>query len=148
MLPPAFRHVNTNKAIVCFAGLVCLYGLAKMLVTLSGHDYAYFLPRLYDNHLFYEVNGLGFKEYSASFCAGIFEFANPQSLALSLPQLFSNVFGPLSGLHFTFVMMSASAGIGLYACARYAGLAPMPAGIAATMLAFNGFLLTRVVIGM
>lgn len=138
---------RVNRIAVCVGGLACLFGLAAMLITLSGHDYAYFLPRLHDNHLFYGASGLALKEYSASFCAGIFEFANPQSLALSLPQLLSSVFGPLLGMQFTFVIMSATAGFGLYFCARHAGLASMPAGIAATMMAFNGFLITRLVVG-
>lgn len=138
---------TADGLIACLAGLACLFGLAAMLITLSGHDYAYFLPRLYDNHLFYGVNGLAVKEYTASFCAGIFEFANPQSLALSLPQLLSSAFGPLLGMQLTFVLMSAMAGMGLYVCARFAGLGPMPAAISATMMAFHGFLISRMVVG-
>ena len=72
--------------IVTLISVTTLFFLSHHLIMLTGHDYAYFLPRLLDNHLFYTANGFRWKEYTASFCAGIFEFANPQSLTLSLPQ--------------------------------------------------------------
>ena len=130
--------------------MVCLLavaGLARMLITLEGHDYAYFLPRLLDNHLYYLANGLALKEHTASFCAGIFEFANPQSLALSLPQLLASLLGPEVGIQLTFIIASAASGAGLYGCARFAGLDRMPAIIAALLMVFNGFLLTRMMVG-
>ncbi|MEX0504434.1 hypothetical protein AB3X55_12625 [Alphaproteobacteria bacterium LSUCC0719] len=131
-------------AITC---LLALAVLAWNLVTLYGHDYAYFLPRLLDNHLFYLANGLGLKEYTASFCAGIFEFANPQSVALSLPQLLSSLFGPVAGVKLTFVLSSAAAGLGIYGCARFAGLPHMSAAISGILMTFSGFLLTRMIVG-
>lgn len=130
--------------------LVCLLVLAVLawrLVTLGGHDYAYFLPRLLDNHLYYLANGVGLKEYTASFCAGIFEFANPQSLALSLPQLLASLFGPAAGIQLTFILSSSAAGAGIYGCARFAGLNHMAAMISGLLMALSGFLLTRLVVG-
>jgi len=132
---------------VFLAGLAALVFLASSLLTLGGHDYAYFLPRMLDNHLYYLANGLGLKEYTASFCAGIFEFANPQSLALSLPQLLASLFGPVAGVQLTFILVSAAAGAGIYGCARFAGLNPMPAMISGLLMALSGFILTRMVVG-
>lgn len=136
-----------NLLLAAAACLVTLGVLARVLVTLSSHDYAYFLPRMLDNHLFYLANGFGIKEYTASFCAGIFEFANPQSVALSLPQLLAGIFGPVTGIQLTFVLVSAAAGAGIYGCARFAGLTHMPAMISALMMALSGFLLTRMMVG-
>ena len=133
--------------VVFLTCLVALAVLARMLVTLGGHDYAYFLPRLLDNHLYYLASGLGVKEYTASFCAGIFEFANPQSLALSLPQLLAGLFGPVAGVQLTFILVSAAAGTGIYGCARFAGLNHMSATVSALLMAFSGFILTRMMIG-
>lgn len=127
--------------------LVTLFVLARLHITLGGHDYAYFLPRLLDNHLYYLANGFGLKEYTASFCAGIFEFANPQSVALSMPQLLASLFGPVIGIQLVFVIASAAAGAGLYGCARFVGFNRMPAMISALMMAFSGFLLTRMTVG-
>lgn len=142
-----FRYGAAQQAVLVIVCLVALALLARLLVTLGGHDYAYFLPRLLDNHLYYQANGLGIKEYTASFCAGIFEFANPQSLALSLPQLLASLFGPVAGIQLTYIAASAAAGAGLYGCARGAGLTQMSALIAALLMTFNGFLLTRMMVG-
>ena len=112
MLSSHSDSFNKHLVIVAITCLLALAVLAWNLVTLYGHDYAYFLPRLLDNHLFYLANGLSLKEYTASFCAGIFEFANPQSVALSLPQLLSSLLGPVAGVKLTFVISSAAAGLG------------------------------------
>lgn len=140
----SFKKHLVAVAITC---LLALGVLAWNLVTLYGHDYAYFLPRLLDNHLFYLANGLGLKEYTASFCAGIFEFANPQSVALSLPQLMSSLLGPVAGVRLTFVLSSTAAGLGIFGCARFAGLPHMSAAISGILMTFSGFLLTRMIVG-
>jgi len=126
---------------------LCVFALAASLIDLKGHDYAYFLPRLYDNHLFYLKNGLAIKEYTASFCAGIFEFANPQSLAISLVQFSSALFGPELGLRLSFIFYSLIGGIGLFACARYWGLSRNAAALSGILVTFGSFLLVRVIVG-
>ncbi|MGC6519119.1 MAG: hypothetical protein ACON37_03725 [Candidatus Puniceispirillaceae bacterium] len=133
--------------IVTLASLTGLFVLSQRLIMLTGHDYAYFLPRLLDNHLFYAANGLAWKEYTASFCAGIFEFANPQSLTLSLPQLLTSLLGPVTGIRLTFVIAASASGAGLYGCARMSGLPQMSAAIAGLMIAFSGFLISRMIVG-
>ena len=140
---------DRDKRLIIVLGLsvLMLAMLARLLITLNGHDYSYFLPRMLDNHLFYAANGLQIKEYTASFCAGIFEFANPQSMALSLPQLLSGLVGLELGIHLTYVIAAAASGLGLYGCARYAGMNRMPAAVAGLLMGLGGFLLTRFVVG-
>ena len=145
--PLFFKSHNKAVLFVSFVGVAALAYLAHRLVTVGSGDYGYFLPRLLDNHLYYLARGPGVKEYTASFCAGIFEFANPQSLALSLPQLLSGLFGPILGIQLTFILSSAAAGAGIYGCARFAGLNHMPAMISGLLMALSGFLLTRMTIG-
>ena len=133
-------------AIAAFA-LLGLALLAYLHVDLTGHDYGYFLPKMLDTQLFYLTNGLALQEYTAGLCAGIFQFANPQSMALSLPQGLSYAFGPAFAMPATYVIMAALAGWGTYLCARFWGLAALPACFAALAFAFNGFLLARMAVG-
>ena len=133
--------------IIAGFGVLCLALLSNALIDLSGHDFGYFLPKMLDIHLFYLQNGLAWQEYTAGLCAGVFQFANPQSMALALPQGLSYVLGPLRGIQSTFVITSLLSGGGIYLCARYWGLGRMAACMAAAAMAFNGFLLTRLAIG-
>ena len=58
-----------------------------------GHDYAYFLPRIFDTYLHYRVNGISIQWYTPSFGAGLPAYSNPQHIQFSLIQLlgvFSN----------------------------------------------------------
>ena len=76
----AFINPLSQRLTIIILSLISLMGLfvlSHRLIKLTGHDYAYFLPKLLDNHLFYSANGFSWKEYTASFCVGIFEFANP-----------------------------------------------------------------------
>ena len=146
----AFINPLSQRLTIIIVTLISLMGLIVLshrLIMLTGHDYAYFLPRLLDNHLFYSANGFSWKEYTASFCAGIFEFANPQSLTLSLPQLLTSLFGPITGIRLTFVIAASASGAGLYGCARMSGLPQMSATIAGLMMAFSGFLFSRMIVG-
>ncbi|MGI9249595.1 MAG: hypothetical protein ACR2PR_00110, partial [Pseudohongiellaceae bacterium] len=155
--PEAIRHTASSRWLATFmqhqefaiAGfaLLCLALLAGLMIDLTGGDYPYFLPRLFDSHLFYLQNGLAIQEYTASFCAGIFNFANPQSLSLSLPQALSSLFGPVAGMQATYLVSSALAGIGIYYCARFWGLESMPACMAAIAMSFSGLLLLRITTG-
>jgi len=147
-----FRNIQMNPNKVSLAVMLstifsCLVALAASLIDLKGHDYAYFLPRLYDNHLFYLRNGLAIKEYTASFCAGVFEFANPQSLAISIVQFSSALFGPEVGLRISFIFYSLVGGFGLLACARYWGLSRNAATLSGMLVVFGSFLLARVIVG-
>ena len=142
-----FSFVRQPELAIAGFALLCLALLAYAHLDLTGPDYGYFLPKLLDSHIFYLNNGLAIQEYTAGLCAGVFRFANPQSMALALPQALSSLFGPQFGIPATFVVSSALAGVGTYLCARFWGLGRMPACIAAIAIAFNGFLLTRMAIG-
>ena len=146
----AAAQINERHAVFIIAAfaMLCLALLAYVHVDLTGHDYGYFLPKMLDTHAFYLKNGLlAWQEYTAALCAGLFQFANPQSMALALPQVLSYLFGPRFGIAATFVIASAMTGLGTYLCARLWGLGRMPAAIAAIALTFNGFLLTRLAVG-
>ena len=86
----------------------------------------------------------GVKEYTASFCAGIFEFANPQPLPCRCCNCWPGCLAPWPGfadLH--------SGGRGhrhLWMC-QIAGLNHMSATVSALLMAFSGFILTRMMIG-
>ena len=147
-IPPPLRALAQQpECAVAAATLACLALLAHTHIDLTGHDYGYFLPKMLDTQAFYLKNGLALQEYTAALCAGVFQFANPQSMALALPQALSFLFGPRFGIQATFLLSSTLAAGGVYLCARYWGLRRMPACIAAVAFVFNGFLLTRMAIG-
>ncbi|MGI9251181.1 MAG: hypothetical protein ACR2PR_08285 [Pseudohongiellaceae bacterium] len=150
--PAAFAHqlhtfVRRPEVIVAGFGLLCLALISRLLIDLTGHDYALFLPRMLDSHLFYLKNGLAIQDYTASFCAGIFNFANPNSLSISLSQAIAYLFGPVFAMQAAFTLSAMLAGVGLYFCGRYWGLDTMPACMAAIAVSFNGFMLVHIVVG-
>ena len=59
-----------------------------------GHDYAYFMPRIFDTYLHYQVNGISIQWYTPSFGGGLPAFANPQQIQFSLIQLLSAFINP------------------------------------------------------
>ncbi|MGI9228945.1 MAG: hypothetical protein ACR2P9_03705 [Gammaproteobacteria bacterium] len=135
------------EIIVAGFALLCLALLGVQLIDLTGHDYALFLPRMLDSHIFYMKNGFGIQDYTASFCAGIFNFANPNSLSVSLPQALSYLFGPVAAIQWTLVVAAMFAGVGTYYCARFWGLGNMAACLAAIAVGFNGFMLVHILVG-
>ena len=130
-----------------FIQLVCLFYLTNELIVLNGHDYGLALTRLLDNHYSYLLSGFRILDYTASFCAGVFTFANPNSPALSLTQASTFLFGPQLGIQITFILASALGGVGVYWTVKQAADSIPAALISANIFMFSGFLTTRFAVG-
>jgi len=143
----AMTRIASIRWTVAGLGLVCLAVMAWRLIDGTGHDYSYFFPRMLDSYLFLKANGLALHEYTASYCAGIFVFANPQSIAQSLPQVLLFAVDPVTSVRLTFVVFSALGGAGMYLSARRLELAPDAALVAAAAFSFSGFLVVRMMVG-
>jgi len=132
---------------VAALGLASLVVMAWRLIDGTGHDYAYFFPKMLDTLLFIKANGLALQEYTASFCAGVFVFANPQSIALSVPQLLLLELGPLESIRLTYVLFAVLGGTGMYLSARRLDLDRDAALVSAAVFALAGHAITRMMIG-
>ena len=127
--------------------LICLIFLANKLIHFTGHDYGLALTRLLDTHFALISHGLSLFEYSPSFCAGIFNFANPNSASLSLTQLLVYLAGPKIGLKALYVLASAIGGGGMLWCGRAAKLSVSGSLIAASCFMLSGVSLAKLVVG-
>lgn len=92
-------------------------------------------------------HGLSLFEYSPSFCAGIFNFTNPNSASLSLTQLLVYLAGPEIGLKALYVIASAMGGAGMFWCGRQACLSASASLIAASCFVFSGVFPAKLVVG-
>lgn len=133
--------------LVAVANLICLIYLASQLIHFTGHDYGLALTRLLDTHFALISHGLSLFEYSPSFCAGIFNFANPNSASLSLTQLLVYLAGPEIGLKALYVLASAIGGGGMFWCGREAKLSVSGSLIAASCFMLSGIFLAKLVVG-
>jgi len=140
---------GNRKLIILFAAvnLICLIFLASQLIHLTGHDYGLALTRLLDTHFAMISHGLSLYEYSPSFCAGIFNFANPNSGSLSLTQLLVYIAGPEIGIRALYVIASAVGGIGMFWCGRQSAISTSAALIAAGCFTLSGVFLVKLVVG-
>jgi hypothetical protein len=77
---------------------------------LIGHDYTYFLSRLFDTYLHYRINGLRIQWYTPSFGGGLPAYANPQQAQFSLPQLLTCFVDPWKA-YIASVLVYATVGI-------------------------------------
>ncbi len=143
----AVSRIVGTRWVVAALGLVCLVVLAWRLIDGTGHDNAYFFPRMLDSYLFLKANGLALQEYTASYCAGMFVFANPNSIALSLLQMLLFAVDPVVAVRVTFVVFSVLGAAGMYLSARRLDLDPDAALVAAAAYAFAGHLITRMIVG-
>ena len=100
-----------------------------------------------DTLIFYQTNGLIIQEYTPSYCAGSFVFANPQSMAFSLPQILLFFFDPITSVRLTYIVSSLVGFIGIFLCARQLKVSSIASFFAATLFALSGFLLTRMIVG-
>jgi len=121
--------------------------MAWMMIDGTGHDFSYFLPKMLDVHLYFKQNGLALQEYTASYCAGVFVFANPQSSSFSLPQFFLFLTDPVDAVRLTFVFASVVGGSGIFLCARRFDLPAAAALLGAVIYMFSGFAIVRLTVG-
>lgn len=66
-----------------------------------GLDYDYFLPWLLSGYYWFLQNGLEIPWFTPALCAGIPQFANPQSLYYSLPQVLTFITDPITAIRIT-----------------------------------------------
>jgi len=113
----------------------------------TGHDYSYFFPKMLDTLIFYQANGFTIQEYTPSYCAGVFVYANPQSMAFSLPQMLLFFFDPIESVRLTYIAISLIGFIGIFLCSRELKVSSSASFFAAILFALSGFLLTRMIVG-
>lgn len=127
--------------------LGALFLMAWMMIDGTGHDFSYFFPKMLDAFLYFKQNGFALQEYTASFCAGVFVFANPQSASFSLPQFFLFFVDPVDAVRLTFVLTSLFGGAGIFLCARRFDLPVTAAILGAVIYMFSGFAIVRMMVG-
>jgi len=114
-----------------------------------GHDYSYFLARLLDGYFWWRQNGFfSIPWFTPSFLGGIPFFPNPQSMYHSIPQALSLVMDPLSAVYATVLIFAAMGFFGFYI--MLAGpfrLGPAPCALGAFIFMFNGFYMSRMIVG-
>jgi hypothetical protein len=114
-----------------------------------GHDYSLFLPHLLDGAYWFETNGVfEIPWFTPSFGGGLPKFPNPQSMYYSVPQFLTFFFDPLSSVKITIVLFGILGFWGLYFFLRKVfQFEKMVALFGATLFLFNGFYLSRMIVG-
>jgi hypothetical protein len=87
-----------------------LFAILNRNYPIIGHDYTYFLSRLFDTELHYRINGLSIQWYTPSFGGGLPAYANPQQAQFSLPQILTLLFNPWDSYLFS-ITIYATVGI-------------------------------------
>jgi len=83
---------------------------------LVGHDYRYFISRLFDTYLHYQKNGLTIQWFTPSFGGGLPAYHNPQHIQFSLTQFLVFLFNPWLASMISLAIIST---IGYYAAYRF-----------------------------
>lgn len=108
------RHGPFVAIFLVFLGLFFYWLNSGML----GHDYFYFFPRLLSGKWHILRNGFTPYYFTPHFCGGMPQFAEPEDLLYSLPQLFSLVFGLWTAVQLTFLLALIAGYIGWYRFGR------------------------------
>ncbi len=114
-----------------------------------GHDYALILPSLLDGTYWYSIHGWSAVPwFTPAFCGGVPKFANPQALYYSLPQWFAFFVDPLAAIRVTTLVCSTVGFAATYGLlARVFLVSRETAALGAVLFLFNGFFLSRMMIG-
>ncbi|MDH5510393.1 MAG: hypothetical protein OEZ32_08560 [Nitrospinota bacterium] len=114
-----------------------------------GHDYSYFLPHLLDGYFWWKINGLfSVPWFTPSFFGGAPFFSNPQSMYHSLPQALMIFMDPVSAIYVTVLLFTGIGFAGFYSLlAGPFRASPAASAYAAVMFMFNGFYISRMIIG-
>lgn len=73
-----------------------------------GHDYTYFVSRIFDTYLHYVVNGPSIQWHTPSFGGGLPAYANPQHIQFSLVQLLTLFFDPWISIQISILVYIAA----------------------------------------
>jgi hypothetical protein len=114
-----------------------------------GHDYAYVMPNLLAGYFWFHNNGLvSLPWFTPAFCGGLPFYANPQVGYLSLTQFLTFAVNPVAALCLTFAALAALGYGGTYVLlSRGFGVNRWAALVGASVFAFNGFVVYRILIG-
>jgi len=121
--------------------------LSAVFIDGKGGDYAYFLPKMLDTHFFYKLNGLTLQEYTAAYCGGIFVFANPQSISLSIPQILLFFLDPVNSIRVTYIFSNLIGMLGFFLVSREYGLTKSSALFSSAIFSLSAFLIVRMIVG-
>ncbi|OVE79868.1 hypothetical protein BVY02_02070, partial [bacterium J17] len=125
--------------------LVYLMNVSDGLV---GHDYKYFIPRLFEGVLFYRSQGLSIPYYSVSFCGGLPFYGDPQTMFYSLPQFLSFYLSPWYAVCISVSILVFLSVFGTFFLVKEVfRLSDFPSLLASTAFAYNGFYRSRMAIG-
>ena len=116
---------------------------------LIGADYRWFFPTLMAGQAWFQRNGwLSIPHFTPAFCGGVPLFANPQSVAYSLPQLLLVPLEPVNAMLATLLISAAVGALGCYVVLRRCfSISTSAATLGAVMFLLNGFIFYRLVHG-
>lgn len=115
-----------------------------------GHDYSLFLPMYIDNYFWFINNGLFSPPwFSPAFCGGQVNFADPQSVYYSLPQVLIFAGMDIIKAVYASVLIFASIGFtGMYLLTKqHFKFTTLVALVCSAIFMFNGFFIYRMIVG-
>lgn len=114
-----------------------------------GHDYSLFMPDLLDGVYWYETNGpVEVPWFTPSFGGGLPKFPNPQSSYYSIPQFLSFFVNPLRSVELTVLIFGILGFAGFYGLLRRVFFTTSHTALwGGTLFLFNGFYLSRMIVG-
>ncbi|XOV89690.1 MAG: hypothetical protein ACFHX7_07345 [Pseudomonadota bacterium] len=133
------------SAIACW--LVVTTDLLPDQDNLLAADYGYFLPHLLNGYYWFLGNGLTVPWFTPAQCAGIPQFANPQSLYYSVPQFLTLLFDPLAAVQMTFFLFAIIGFCGAWLLAGQLGMTHLVRCFAGFAFMLNGLYLSRMLTG-
>lgn len=115
----------------------------------TGQDYAIFLPDLLAGYYWLKTNGIfSIPWMSPAFCGGFPFFADPNEPWFSLPQFLTLFMSPLTAVRVTIVVFAGLGLPGAFWLLRRVFSLSVPAALTgATIFMFNGFYISRMVVG-
>lgn len=144
------------RAIPFLAALAAVIGFAHLIFRDFlpgplgiGPDYSYFFPHLLANYYAIRAEGwLSIPWFTPAFCGGIPNFADPQSIFYSVPQLLVSYLQPVRALHVTLLIFIGAGFAGTYFFLRLSlGCSQAASIVGASIFALNGFFSHRILIG-
>jgi len=145
-LHPAFIVAIITFETLLLAGI--LIAFVNQYYPAIGMDYKYFVPRLIDSFLHYQVNGFSIQWYTPSFGGGLPSFPNPQQIQFSLPQFFTQFFDPYLAILlsiFTFVLIGIASSYYLFS--NLLGFNPYAGLLSGILFLANGFYFQHLGVG-
>ncbi|MBF0322960.1 MAG: hypothetical protein HQL62_08485, partial [Magnetococcales bacterium] len=129
--------------------ILCVYvGFNHANYPYVGSDFAYFLPRLLDSHIFYLKNGLHIQWWTPAFSGGLPAYPNPQQIQFSLPQVLLFWMDPWKAFNLAMVISVGMGYVGSYLFfRRIIPLSAPYATLGAVIFSANGFYLQHVGVG-